>query len=109
MNACDSDSDSDSDFPFPLTGWHIVDKKNWTVALNELKFRHPRVLLAYFRFVSLHNEIAEDSEEAIHLPHMPKDVKNFILNHISLREPPAEFEDEVNDLRSWVLLISKEE
>jgi hypothetical protein len=105
-----SDSDSETSEVMPSSsssGWRLVnDSSDWAIALNDQVFRHPRVLLAYFRFVSLNNEIAKITEEYIHIPTIPKDVKDYMLDHVSFKETTPEFEEEVSDLLSWIHLLS---
>ncbi len=113
-NYSDSDSDSDVDsiaceLQISSSEWHIETDSDWTIALNEMKFRHPRVLLAYFRFVSFTNEIAKSRQEYISIPPIPKDVKQYILNHSSFKETPSEFQEEVNNLHAWVELLSSKD
>lgn len=101
-----SDSESETDSVLDTQGWRIDKKEEWTVVLNEIKFRHPRVLLAYFRFIALHNEMAEP-EEKIFVPVIPKKVSEFILSHTSFEETPEEFKSEVSALRSFVSFFSR--
>lgn len=99
-----SDSDSESEcepYTPPSNGWHIADASDWTVALHQLNFRHPRVLLAYFRFVTLYNELA-GRDEQLWIPKIPTHVSEFILSHVSIRQTPEEFKNEVNELRFYV-------
>lgn len=106
MDASFSDSDSEPSTPVASSPWKILsDDSEWTVALNDTKFRHPRVLLAYFRFVCLHNEIA-DAEDHILIPKLSKSVSDFILNHCSFHQTPVEFKGEVDALRMYVSLFS---
>jgi hypothetical protein len=83
--------------------WQILHNEvQWTIALDQLIFRHPRVLLAYFRFVLLHNEIASQ-KESILLPQIPDNVVDFILGHTSFQNPPPEFKEDVEELRTHVM------
>jgi hypothetical protein len=87
--------------------WQILDKEpEWAISLLQMKFRHPRVLLAYFRFVSLHNEIALN-EERMFIPEIPHHVVDFIFSHPSFQEPPPVFKKEIEELR-WHVLHWKE-
>ncbi len=87
--------------------WKILpEDSEWTVGFRDLKFRHPRVLLAYLRFVAFHNEMATNEDETILLPLIPSSVADFILNHISFKETPKEFLDEVKCLRRYIYLLS---
>jgi hypothetical protein len=91
-----------------VSEWGILpDDSEWTVALRDMKFRHPRVLLAYVDFVVVHNELAKNEDEKILIPKMPIDVSLFILNHISIKEPVEEFKDKINRLRYFVELCTR--
>jgi hypothetical protein len=93
-----------------VSEWSILpDDSEWTVSLRTLKFRHPRTLLAYIDFVFSHNELATSEDEKIVIPQMPTEVSLFILNHSSLKEPPPEFKDQINRLRYFVELCSRQE
>ncbi len=100
-----SDSESDTSDVIPSSGWRIEKEEEWAVAVNELTFRHPRVLLAYFRFLTLHNEIAPPQERIL-IPNMPKKVSDFILKHPSIQDTPPEFKSEVDALRAYISLFS---
>ena len=81
--------------------------QGWCVAVNctdlalRLDMRHPRVILNFLRFVNTYNELAPYGEE-IHLPFMESDTVSMILSHESVVNPPAEFAEEVIELRSLV-------
>ena len=98
---------SDSESVECHVDWHILTDTEWGVELNNLKFLHPRVLLAYFRFISMHNELASQAE-CIHIPLIPKEIREYILNHISIKETPPEFKEEVDSLKMYVLMHSAE-
>lgn len=103
LDASISDSETEDETIVPsLSAWHVNNGSDWIVYLNQLTFRHPRVLLAYFRYVGVTNELAETLEEYIRLPCMPKDVRDYILNHISFKEDIPEFREERNELSLWV-------
>lgn len=88
--------------------WQILKNESaWTVALNQMRFHHPRVLLAYFRFISLHNEIAQEGEH-IQIPEIPGIVVDFILGHISFQNPPPEFKEDVEELKARVLRLKEQ-
>ena len=107
LDASISESDSEEEKIVPsLSAWSI-NGSEWTVYLNQLTFRHPRVLLAYFRYVSVTNELAETLQEYIRLPCMPTDVRDYILNHISFKDNIPEFREERNDLIVWLELLSQ--
>ena len=91
-----------------VSEWAILhDDSEWTVALRDMKFRHPRVLLAYVEFVLSHNELTRTLEEKIIIPKMPTEVGLFILNHISIKEPPEEFKTQIGTLRYFVDLCTR--
>ena len=107
MNASFSDSEStDSEPPSFVEGWHILAESEWGVALGALKFRHPRVLLAYFRFITLHNEIAAQ-EEYIEIPKIPRRVMDFMFSHCSFTNIPPEFKNEVDSLKFYIRLFGE--
>lgn len=88
------------------------DCEDWAFSLrtkiNKVVFYHPRVLLAYFRFVSFHNELVDD-EDKIKIPLMPKEIAAKALSHSSIQDPPEEFADEVFDLVSYINRYTKPE
>jgi hypothetical protein len=91
-----------------VSEWAILpEDSEWTIALRDRKFRHPRVLLAYVDFVVSHNELAKNEEEKIVIPQMPTSVVLFIFDHTSLREPPEEFKEQINRLRYFVEFCSR--
>ena len=63
--------------------------------------RHPRVLLAFLRFVELQNEVALEGE-AIILPAIPSDIVRKILNHPSITNPPIEFVIDIEELKDRI-------
>ena len=70
-----------------------------TPAINHrFTLRHPRVVLNFLRFLDSYNEVAEP-DEVFMIRAIPKEVQDSILNHVSLRETPPEFEIEVNELK----------
>lgn len=85
--------------------WAILNDGDWAVSMRDTKFRHPRVLLSYFTFVDNHNELALP-EEMIEVPRIPKGVFDYIMNHISLREPPACFMKEIAALKAYLKMYS---
>ena len=80
--------------------------ENWGFKLNKIIFRHPRVLLSYFRFVDLQNEVAGEGEE-LKIPLIPKDIADKMLEHSSIRNPPLEFLREVADLILYIARYTK--
>lgn len=89
--------------PDTASEWGILpEDSDWTIALRDKKFRHPRVLLAYVDFVASHNELAKSEDEKIVIPQMPTEVSLFILDHTSLKNPPEEFKEQINRLRYFV-------
>lgn len=62
-----------------------------------LTARHPRVLLAYFRFVHSYNE---DADIPIVIPRMSKSAMDLVLDYVE--GPPPEFEQEVEDLKYYL-------
>ena len=66
---------------------------------HRFTLRHPRVLLNFLRFLDSYNEVAAP-DEVFMIQAIPKEVQDSILNHISLRRTPPEFEREVNELKA---------
>jgi hypothetical protein len=94
--------------PEDVSEWAILSEdSDWTIALRDRKFRHPRVLLAYVDYVFANNELAKSEEEKIVIPKMPTSVALFIFDHISLREPPEDFKNEIARLRYFVEVCSR--
>jgi hypothetical protein len=63
--------------------------------------RHPRVLLAFLRFVELQNEVALEGE-AIILPAIPSEIVRKIMNHPSITNPPIEFIVDIEELKDRI-------
>jgi len=63
--------------------------------------RHPRVLLAFLRFVALQNEVAREGEEIV-LPMLTSEIAEKIMNHPSIKNPPIEFLNEINELKDRI-------
>jgi hypothetical protein len=107
MDASISESDDDSNSERYVDPWQILHTEpEWAIALDQMRFRHPRVLLAYFRFICVHNEIAKE-EEHIVLSSIPDIVVDFILGHISFQNTPPEFKNDVEELRTYVIGYSQ--
>jgi hypothetical protein len=60
--------------------------------------KHPRVILAFLRFIDLYNELA-DPEEVFMMRAIPQSVVNTICNHPSVTEVPPEFQEDVDELK----------
>ena len=60
--------------------------------------KHPRVILAFLRFVDLYNELA-DPEEVLMLKAIPQNIVSLICNHPSVADVPPEFQEDVEELR----------
>ena len=101
------------DAPLPPAGDGPVhaEPEEWCMSVTvsdlalRLDMRHPRVVLNLLRFVTTYNELAPPGED-IHFPLMPPFAVQNLLSHESLVNPPAEFQDEVNELRALVDLYS---
>jgi len=89
--AYDVSDSEEEDFAVPLT---TVD--------TPLVARHPRVLLAYLRFIDLYNEVAKPDEM---LPRfkMSHAEQAEVLYHSTVFHAPHEFKAEVNELRARIL------
>jgi hypothetical protein len=84
-----------------------------TVAQNEMEWintpflnqrfviKHPRVLLSFLRFIDQYNELAAP-EEVYMLPAIPQRIVRNIFSHVSFVNPPAEFLNDINELRQRV-------
>ena len=59
--------------------------------------KHPRVILAFLRFVDLYNELA-DPEEILMLKAIPQRVVKTITQHPSVLNTPPEFQEDVHEL-----------
>ncbi len=64
--------------------------------------RHPRVLLAFFRFIEALNECSFEDERITVKP-MPTDVFTHVMDYLEKNPPPPEFEGEVRDLKHYLL------
>ncbi len=64
--------------------------------------RHPRVILAFFRFIEALNECAFEDEKVTVKP-MPCDVFTHVMEFVEKNPPPPEFEGEVRDLKHYLL------
>jgi hypothetical protein len=64
--------------------------------------RHPRVLLAFFRFIAALNEVAYEGEE-VRVPPMSHEVFYNVASYLEHNPPPQEFETEVADLRHFMI------
>ncbi len=60
--------------------------------------KHPRVILAFLRFIDLYNELA-DPEEVFMMKSIPQKIVNLINEHPSVAGVPAEFQQDVNELK----------
>ncbi len=58
--------------------------------------KHPRVILAFLRFIDLYNELA-DPEEVYMMKAIPQAIVSKICNHSSVAAVPPEFQTEVNE------------
>ena len=59
--------------------------------------KHPRVILAFLRFIDLYNELA-DPEEVFMLRAIPMRIFNRILEHPAVKFVPEEFQEDVEEL-----------
>jgi hypothetical protein len=89
--AYDVSDSEEEDFSVPLT-----------TVQGPLVARHPRVLLAYLRFIDLYNEVAKPEEV---LPHfkMSHAAQAEILYHSTVFNAPHEFKQDVDELRARIL------
>ena len=89
--AYDVSDSEEEDFAVPLT---TVD--------TPLVARHPRVLLAYLRFIDLYNEVAKP-EEVLPPFKMSHAAQAEILYHSTVFHAPHEFKKDVDELRARIL------
>ena len=89
--AYDISDSEEEDFAVPLT---TVD--------TPLVARHPRVLLAYLRFIDLYNEVAKP-EEVLPPFKMSHAAQAEILYHSTVFHAPREFKQDVDELRKRIL------
>ena len=89
--AYDVSDSEEEDFAVPLT---TVD--------TPLVARHPRVLLAYLRFIDLYNEVAKP-EEVLPPFKMSHAAQAEILYHSTVFHAPREFKQDVDELRTRIL------
>lgn len=64
---------------------------------SQAPMRHPRVLLAYLRYVSLQNEVASSSEQ-VPWPLLTEANRKYVHRFIYRTSPPPEFQSEIDDL-----------
>jgi hypothetical protein len=89
--AYDVSDSEEEDFAVPLT---TVD--------TPLVARHPRVLLAYLRFIDLYNEVAKP-EEVLPPFKMSHAAQAEILYHSTVFHAPRDFKQDVDELRTRIL------
>lgn len=89
--AYDVSDSEEEDFAVPLT---TVD--------TPLVARHPRVLLAYLRFIELYNEVAKP-EEVLPVFKISHAAQAEILYHSTVFNAPHEFKQDVDELRARIL------
>lgn len=65
---------------------------------QQFLLKHPRVILAFLRFIDLYNELAEP-EEMFLMKAIPQRIVNLITQHPSVTDVPSEFEEDVHELR----------
>jgi len=92
--AYDVSDSEEEDFAVPLT---TVD--------TPLVARHPRVLLAYLRFIDLYNEVAKP-EEVLPPFKMSHAAQAEILYHSTVFHAPRDFKQDVDELRTRILSIT---
>ncbi len=78
-----------------------ASEDTWAFSVNNIVFYHPRVLLAYFRFVDLQNEICS-WEDMVHIPPIHPHTAAAMKRHCSIVNPPEEFIDEVRALVRYI-------
>jgi len=89
--AYDISDSEEEDFSVPLT-----------TVQGPLVARHPRVLLAYLRFIDLYNEVAKP-EEVLPRFKMSHTEQAEVLYHSTVFNAPHEFKQDVDELRARIL------
>jgi len=89
--AYDISDSEEEDFSVPLT-----------TVQGPLIARHPRVLLAYLRFIDLYNEVAKP-EEILPRFKMSHTEQAEVLYHSTVFNAPHEFKQDVDELRARIL------
>lgn len=89
--AYDISDSEEEDFAVPLT-----------TVQGPLVARHPRVLLAYLRFIDLYNEVAKP-EEVLPRFKMSHTEQAEVLYHSTVFNAPHEFKQDVDELRARIL------
>lgn len=89
--AYDISDSEEEDFSVPLT-----------TVQGPLIARHPRVLLAYLRFIDLYNEVAKP-EEVLPRFKMSHTEQAEVLYHSTVFNAPHEFKQDVDELRARIL------
>jgi len=89
--AYDVSDSEEEDFAVPLT-----------TVQGPLVARHPRVLLAYLRFIDLYNEVAKP-EEVLPPFKMSHTEQAEVLYHSTVFNAPHEFKQDVDELRARIL------
>jgi len=89
--AYDVSDSEEEDFAVPLT-----------TVQGPLVARHPRVLLAYLRFIDLYNEVAKP-EEVLPRFKMNHAAQAEVLYHSTVFHAPHEFKQDVDELRARIL------
>ena len=79
-----------------------TDPSSWRLILptidQVLIAQHPRVVLAYLRFIDSYNEVAS-SLHKIRALKIPADTVQSVLDHPSVATPAAEFIPEIRELK----------
>lgn len=59
--------------------------------------KHPRVILAFLRFIDLYNELAEP-DEVFMIQSIPQRLVDLVHQHPAVKSPPPAFEEDVDEL-----------
>lgn len=72
---------------------------------NTLSMSHPRILLAYLRFIATYNE---DAKTKLAWPVLTVGQRKVLCEFLSVHPPPPEFEADIADLLYFVALCPSE-
>lgn len=95
------DMGPEDDMAPPMEDDSEDDEELWirTPKINQaFILKHPRVMLAFLRFIDFYNELA-DPEEVFMMKAIPQALVNRIQNHSSVTDVPPEFQQDVEELK----------
>lgn len=81
---------------------------DWAFKVKNITFRHPRATLAYFRFVEIQNETAEDDEK-ITIPLIKREIAEQMMEHSWITNPTEDNASDALDLIAYIMKHIKPE